>query len=476
MVFFKNHRDYFALNIYEQKIKTVRLEKSGTRVADFTTINLPGDVIENGYVLNKEKLAEKLKEFLRSSKISQKFVAVGLCESAAFAQALTFPKLPPEEITQAIKWRSESFLPIRYDEAYLDWKKTSETKDKVSVLIVSLPKKLIDGYVQACHLAGIKPVAFETRALSLSRLIDPHLTIPVLIAEIDSSEATLAIVGASQTLQTTSALKMPSFDEDLLSETINNLLLFYEEKKFPGKKIEEIILCGSQANVALVEALKKGTKRKVSLLDSSFSGLSSKEVLEYATTISLARKDVTAPIDENTINLLPPQIQGVYDLSLRKKRISFWTNAYSLVLVLALLSFSFTSLNLFIRLREFNKALSLREAPPSPEQRRIWEQAKHINSQALTINTLLSEKSEFQENLSLLPSLLPEGVTLTNYYWEEEKEIILNGTALKRVDLLRFRENIEQTGQFKEIRIPLASLEKNENFSFTLILKLKDEQ
>ena len=35
--------------------------------------------------------------------------------------------------------------------------------------------------------------------------------------------------------------------------------------------------------------------------------------LALATMVSLAQKDVAAPIDEKTINLIPPRIQGLYD-------------------------------------------------------------------------------------------------------------------------------------------------------------------
>lgn len=478
MNFFENHRDYFALNIFEQKIKVVRIGKSGKKPVDFATINLPEAAIKNGRILDKKGVAGKLKDFLQSSKITQKFVAVGLSESPAFTQVLTFPKLVPTEMTQAIKWRSESFLPIRYEEAYLDWKKVKEENSETSILIVALPKELVDGYVQVCHLAGIKPVALETRVLSLSRLVNPKITNPVLMLEIESSEATLAIIDTGQTLQTTSVLKESSLDQKSLSETIDNLIRFFEEKKAKGRKVEKIILCGPQATSSLAKALEKKTKRKAELLSlTSFPHLSSKDALEYATTISLAQKDVAAPIDEKTINLLPPKIQGVYDLNLRKKRLSFWTNAYAFVLILALLGFSLASLSLFLRLKTVNQELSKREISVSPEQRKIWQRAKNIKAKMATVNTLLAKTSVFPENLSLLPSLLPEGITLTDYSWDEKKnEVVINGTALKRSNLLRFRENLEQTGQFQKIKVPLASLEKATNLSFTLTLKLKNEE
>lgn len=466
---FNQSQDYFALNFSQNKIRVLKLNHSGKKVLSSGEIKIPSQVIVKGRVKDTVKLAKAIKTLLQKTNIKEKFVIVGLPEDQAFMRTLSLPSLPSEEISQAIQWRSDSLLPLPFEKVYLDWRLISQSKQEKQVLLVAISRDLIDGYVQVLSQLSLKPVAFEMRSLSLARLAKQVKEKMSLMIEIEEPETTLAIVQSPETLILSSTFKGEIPKSEEFFQLILQMISFHQKRQKIDQPLK-IFITGEKANQSLASKIASQTQSPTSLFLPQLANFDQPRSLSFSATIALAFKEVAAPIDEETINLLPPQIQGVYDrLASRQRKIN-WLKLYSLWLFFFLLIsgfFLFKLAKLSSSLKE--EIISRQSLKISDEQRQAQAQAKEINQKSQALSQLIQQRPKLTEILTDLSSSLPHGVTLTHLSFEEKKTaLVLEGRAVTRDLLLSFKDELEEKDYFSKVEIPLSSLEKKDNFSFSL--------
>jgi type IV pilus assembly protein PilM len=89
------------------------------------------------------------------------------------------PQLSSRELTSAIKWEAEQYVPMPLDQVNLDFSVLRDGHDtginKMDVLLVAAPKTLVDKYLMISELAGLTVASAETEILATSRAITRSL-------------------------------------------------------------------------------------------------------------------------------------------------------------------------------------------------------------------------------------------------------------------------------------------------------------
>jgi Tfp pilus assembly PilM family ATPase/Tfp pilus assembly protein PilN len=462
---FSKKKNYFSLVFSDQEIQLVQANRKG-QVLSAATLKLEPGIITRGQVKKPAQLGSLLKGFLNRKKLKTSFVAVGLPEIAAFNRVLTLPDLPLEELDDAVRWQSESLLPMSPREAYLDWMLLEKDKKSLRVLVVALPAKLVEDYAKILTSLGFQPVAFEPTSLSLARLAAPGEK-STLVIEVREKEAILVIVGPAQEIELTStvSLKEAGQREEFFS-TVKNLLDFHQ-KKLKGQRktaVAKILLCGRGVNESLIAEVSKKTGLTTEL--------ASIKPLELASSVSLARKNVAAPIDEKTINLLPPRIQGIYDLAEKSRFLSSWVKFVVFSFFLIFFGFSVVAARTFFDLKKIEGDMIQIQASISPEMQAVEARAKIVTKKSQQVLRLVDSQEKTLDLIEAIQAVIPEEVSLDHWSIDfEKKEILINGLATHRDRLLDFRHRLEGLRRFSQIRVPLSSLEREENVNFTIWLK-----
>lgn len=97
------------------------------------------------------------------------------------------------------------------------------------------------------------------------------------------------------------------------------------------------------------------------------------------------------------------------------------------------------------------------------QQIQIFQQIRIGAPSPLT--TLLSEFAE----------TVPSGVHISTISWDEaDRQITIDGKADRRNVLLMFIETLKATSLFKEVDLPVSSLLKEEDISFSLIVYIQE--
>ena len=190
----------FGLEIEDSSVKAVYLEKtrSKLRLVSCGRKIMPRGIVQSEQIINSKKLAEEIKTLLESSQpkpIKTKNVIFSIPETKAFIRTIEIPKMTNEEAREAVKWETEANIPISVDKVYLDWQVIGSKGGKEEILVVAVPKNIVDSYYETAILAGLSPLAVEVDVMATIRSLtgSAENSQPVLIADIGAEKTSLAI-------------------------------------------------------------------------------------------------------------------------------------------------------------------------------------------------------------------------------------------------------------------------------------------
>lgn len=190
-----------GIDIGSKTIKVVEIEKNGTSYSLLASgvVGYSGSTVDK-MTDDKEitSLAQVIKKLCSEAKISSKEAVISIPEALAFTRTIKFPQLTDAEVTSAIKWEAEQYIPIPVSEAIIQHTilkrdDSSETNAGVLALLVAAPRAIVEKYVKVVQMAGITPIAVETELIALTRSLAPQDK-TILLVDLGGSSTNLAIV------------------------------------------------------------------------------------------------------------------------------------------------------------------------------------------------------------------------------------------------------------------------------------------
>ncbi len=122
-----------------------------------------------------EGIAGVVKKLVADTGAKTKNVNIALPESQVFTRVIEVPELSARELTSAIKWEAEQYIPMPLDQVTVDFTILRSAKEtgtsKMEVLLVASPKTLVEKYVTILEYADLIPVAVETEIIAASRAL-----------------------------------------------------------------------------------------------------------------------------------------------------------------------------------------------------------------------------------------------------------------------------------------------------------------
>ena len=197
-----------GIDIGTKSIKIIELVKASnlwqlksSGAVGYAGVSPDKAVNENDFVA----VADVLKKIIAQIGVSTKDVNISLPESLVFTRVIKFPMLSDEEISSAVKWEAEQYIPIPVNEAVVQYtvlEKNQQTSS-VSVLLVAAPKAVVEKYTKVIKLAGLLPVSAETELTALGRSMSPDKGITLLL-DLGFSATDMSIVKDLSTVFTRS--------------------------------------------------------------------------------------------------------------------------------------------------------------------------------------------------------------------------------------------------------------------------------
>lgn len=188
-----------GLDIGSKTIKIVELEKEGPGFS----LNASGIVGYSGVTVDKmtdEKemasLGQIIRKLYHEAGVSSSDVVISIPEPLVFTRTIKFPLLTDAEISSAVKWESEQYIPIPISEAVIQHtilaRNEKASPPEVLVLLVAAPRVIIEKYIKVVQFAGLNTVAVETELLALTRSLAP-IDRTVLLIDLGAGSTNIAI-------------------------------------------------------------------------------------------------------------------------------------------------------------------------------------------------------------------------------------------------------------------------------------------
>jgi type IV pilus assembly protein PilM len=287
------------------------------------------------------KVAKELFENHMIGDITTRRVVIAIPASKTFTRSMTLPKMKPKDLNAAVQLEAEQYIPMPIDDLYLDHTVVSESDKEMEVLVVAVPKKMVDAYLLLTRLLGLEVVAIETTISAAGRLFiqAEQSDVPTVLIDLGSLSTDITIydkglvvtgtVGSggdsftnliSEKLGVTKqeahviktkyglgvSKKQKEITEglkpvlDQLVKEIRRNIRYYEERSNTDKKIGQIVTMGGGANMpGLSEYMTSTLRLPVRMCDPwqhlDFEGLQPPNTVEKSMYVTVAGLALVTP-------------------------------------------------------------------------------------------------------------------------------------------------------------------------------------
>lgn len=184
----------------------MQLDNSGKNphIIGYGVVKFNDSAIQDGVIEDYEALAKATNELFTKDvigEINTRRVAATIPSSKAYSRIITLPaKLDHKELEEAVRLEANQYIPIPIEDLYIDFEVASRLSDEVDVLVVGVPRNIIDSYMKFFDLVGLEVCSIETTISAASRLVsnvDSSSDIPTILIDLGSLSVDLTVFDKS---------------------------------------------------------------------------------------------------------------------------------------------------------------------------------------------------------------------------------------------------------------------------------------
>lgn len=191
-----------GLDIGTTSIKAAMLERSGDSIileSIAVSPSIPKGIMSES-LSDQKNLADAIKKTLISANFTSSNVNISIPESQIYTKVIEMPELSEQELSAALKWEMEQYIPLPLDQVRTDWqilgKQERNGRITMSVMLVAAPYAILDKYEKILEIADLTVETIETEIISVHRSLLPLLSssLPSMVVHIGGSMTNVAIV------------------------------------------------------------------------------------------------------------------------------------------------------------------------------------------------------------------------------------------------------------------------------------------
>ncbi len=203
----------FGLDISDYSVECLLLAKKIGKlgVKSYSRLTSAANIVENGVILDKKFLAEKIVETrikARPRRIASKKVILSLPESKTFIHLFKSTEIPGgPEIKKGIISEASRIIPLDLQETYNDF----VVYKNGDVLFAAVSKKIVDDYIEVMKEAKLELVAIDLESLSIGRALffeGGDLKENVMVVDIGSRTTDISIFNKLGELQISATINI----------------------------------------------------------------------------------------------------------------------------------------------------------------------------------------------------------------------------------------------------------------------------
>ena len=169
----KKKKPVIGIDIGEDSIKLVELKQGdkGYQVLHIASIPTPAGALQEGNILDQEKVEIALMQLLSKSESIAQDVILNISAKNLIVRQIRLPLMPEKELQQAIEWETEKYIPMQKDSLHISFINFGEIQSgqnkQLNILVAAAPKDLIFAYYDVLSRAGLNILAIEVVPIAL---------------------------------------------------------------------------------------------------------------------------------------------------------------------------------------------------------------------------------------------------------------------------------------------------------------------
>ena len=451
----KDKKAQFAIYIGEDSLRVIKYFSSkGKKMFDFESTSVSANI-------DDRELTSKISNALQELGYNNNPIIISLPKNQATCRYIKIPAKLPSEIEKIIPFQTSKYLPYPSSELVTSYQIISTDKNGYSYINLNIVHKGIVGcYLVILKSLGIKKFSILLSSYGLYNLYseiqskDNGIT---MVVDVDTIYAELIVISQKKLLFSRSIkLDQQQTTEQVLADEITKTSNAYIKET--GQAQPEKIVILANKNIGIDTLRNKVSAAPIEALD---------YLSKYAWVPGADEKIKTAGLSVTSIiglllkkppfylNILPNQMKEVEKRALKKKEI-----IKSVIFVFI----TFCVLALAITKDISNKKVYRDKL--NSELEKISSQAKRL--EALEHRFTLLE-AQGKQRLALLDALyelhkvIPQGVLLNSFSYEEKNQISIRGQAQTLDSVLDFVSYLEKAQAFKDFSVKVRYATKKRN-------------
>ncbi len=180
-------------------VMQVRQEANAFFLDSVATAPLTSKGILSESIVDQQILADSIKKLVSDSKVNATEVTIALPQSQVYAKIIEMPQLSEKELTAALLWEMEQYIPLPLDQVRTDWQILDmwekDGRKMMNVFIVAVPLSVIEKYEKIISLTDFTLRNVETEVIAVHRALLPLVHNPHanLIIHLGSSTTDIII-------------------------------------------------------------------------------------------------------------------------------------------------------------------------------------------------------------------------------------------------------------------------------------------
>lgn len=447
----------------------------GRRVDKASSLPLEPGLVEDGVVVDKAAVSQRIKELLEAHGVVEKEVAVGISSMHSIYRVIKLPQLRGAMLAEAARREMERVMPVPLDELYTSWQTVTASGAESVICAVSLPRNTVDAMLETLHQAGLEAHVMDVRSMALAQVADERDAI-IIGAQPVGFDIVVMIDGIPELLRSLSFSSRdmpPSEKVAVIREELDRTVTFYNSSHKGNPITDNIaIFAGGDLKDMLGEVLDYPVKPFPELL----SYPEDFDAGEYAVNIGLALKQVRASKSQMQVN-----INVIPEAYLPKPRpiievISWGFIVIAIAVLVPLgLSASRAASNTSALQAQVDSAQFQVQVKQGTKAELEGLQEKLVAAEAardtiqVPLNYCEEQRAKVNRELSKVTSLLPGTIDMASIIYGES--ITIAGTAPDEATILSYARTLRDSGRFSQVTVSDMKEEEYNEWSFVLTLE-----
>ena len=277
------------------------IEVTNGKVTKWGSCPLEPGVVKEEVISDPQAFGAAVRQLMDSNDIREKNVTASVSSLYSLSRMVTVPTPPEQSVTeQAVLEAAEEVMPLSQEEMYLSWQVIGPGQGGQQVLLIGMPRDVLDSEVRALKMVGINPQVLGLRTLALARVVNRK---DALVLNIDAAsfDVIMVVEGVAEMLRTTAwqpeALSIEERAEQLVSAL--NLTVSFYDTHHPGSPFNPttpLFITGHLSGErTLTEQIRDEIKYPIEPLVPLLDYPEHMSISQYAVNAGLALKATTAP-------------------------------------------------------------------------------------------------------------------------------------------------------------------------------------